>query len=98
MQKLLDEIAVRLREKGLTVEIGVSPPNEQFWHVSDEPDETMIRVMIFPDYNGYPSFWVDSFAAYAAKYIVPIVTRIGDARDEIIQDHLMAHRQRDRPI
>ena len=50
MQKLLDEIAVRLREKGLTVEIGVSPPNEQFWHVSDEPDETMIRVMIFPDY------------------------------------------------
>ena len=98
MQKRLDEIAVRLREKGLTVEVRVSPQGEEFWHVSDEPEQTMITVLIFPDFNGHPSFWIESFAAYAAEYIVPIVTRIGDARDELFQEHLMASRQRQLPI
>ena len=94
MHIMPDEIAELLRARGLTIDMGIHPADAaaQIWHVSDMPDESIIRVMIFPDDNGYPSFWTPAFADYAAKYIVPIVTRIGDARDEVVQRHLDARR------
>jgi hypothetical protein len=94
MEIMLNEIADLLRARGLTIAIGTNPaePASQIWDVSDVPEETVIRVMIFPDYNGYPSFWTSAFASYAAAYIIPIVTRIGDARDEVVQRHLDARR------
>ena len=97
MQIMLDAIADLLRQRGLTIEVG-STSGEDFWYVSDVPEQTVIRVMIFPDYNGYPSFWTESFASYAEQYVIPIITRIGDARDEVIDEHLMASRQRQLPI
>ena len=94
MQLVLDEIAELLGARGLTIDTGTDPANaaEQVWHVSDVPEETVIRVMIMTDTNNHPSFWTPAFAGYAAKYIVPIVTLIGDARDEVVQRHLDARR------
>ena len=94
MQLVLDEIAELLRARGLTIDNGTDPADaaEQVWHVSDAPEETVIRVMMMPDMNNYPSFWTPAVAGYAAEYIVPIVTRIGDARTEVVQRHLDARR------
>ena len=94
MHIMLHEIAELLRARGLTIDTGTDPADaaEQVWRVSDRPEETVIRVMIMPDMNNYPSFWTPAFAGYAAKYIVPIVTRIGDARDQVVQRHLDARR------
>ena len=89
MESMLDEIADLLRTSGLTIDPRPGPgdPITQIWDVSDMPAETVIRVMILRDINGNPDIWTPAFAGYAAKYIVPIVTRIGDARDQVIQRH-----------
>ena len=96
MQTLLDQIAGLLRSRGLTIDY-LTPPGfnqEQVWHVSDVAEEVIIRVRIEADINGHPEFWVSAFASYAAKYLVPIVTKIGDARDEVVQQSINA---RNRP-
>lgn len=95
MQTLLDHIAELLRERGLTIDYLTIPgfDQEQVWHVSDVAEEVIIRVWIEADINGHPEFWVSAFAGYAAKYLVPIVTRIGDARDEVVQQSLNARNQ-----
>ena len=86
MQRMLTEIARSLEESDLTIEQYDCPGNSDglIWHISDTAQETIIRVMILPGGNGYPEFWCPAFAGYAAKYIVPIVTRLGDARDRAI--------------
>ena len=86
MEIMLDEIADLLTEHGLTVVARPisDPAIEGLWHVSDLAAECVIQVMITRDATGNPEFWTRCFAAYAADYIVPIVARIGDARDEVL--------------
>ena len=58
MKDTLNDIADLLRQRGLTIDVGISPYDavQQIWYVSDLPEQTMIRVMIVPDPNGQPSF------------------------------------------
>lgn len=53
MHIMLHEIAELLPAQGLTIDTGTDPADaaEQVWHVSDVPEETVIRVMIMPDMN-----------------------------------------------
>ncbi len=90
MHEMLHDIADLLRAGGLTIDVAADPADteRQAWDVSDVPGESVIRVMVLTDTNGHPAFWTPAFASYAAKYIAPIVTRIGDARDEVIQRHV----------
>ena len=69
MHLVLHEIAELLRARGLTIDTGTDPADaaEQVWHVSDVPEETVIRVMMMPDMNNYPSFWTPAVAGSAAK-------------------------------
>lgn len=94
METMLSEIADLLIARDLTIDTRLTdaPSFERIWYVSDLADQTIIQVIIRPDFNGHPEFWVQSFASYAAQYIVPIVTRLGDARDEVVQRRLVARR------
>lgn len=91
MDPMLAEIAALVVANGLTIEDSETHSDgTTLWLLSDPVAGAVIRVKIMPNFNGHPEFWVQSFASYAASYIVPIVTRLGDARHEVIQSRLVA--------
>ena len=94
MDTMLDEIADLLIARGLTIDFDTrfDESGSTLRLVADLAEETLIRVIVRPDYNGHPEFWVQAFASYAAQYIVPVVTRLGDARDEVVQRRIVTRR------
>lgn len=92
MDAMLIEIAELLSAGGLNIEIGpeLAGVDAQVWTISDALGGTDVRILVMTDDNSHPTLWVPAFASYAEKYIVPIVTRIGDARDQVVERHAVA--------
>lgn len=95
MDEFLNDVADMLMASGLTVNsrYGHHATIECIWDVADLAAETVIQVLVLRDMNGHPEFWTRTFANYAADYVLPIVTRIGDARDEVMRRRANARPQ-----
>lgn len=83
----LDEIADELRQRGLDVRtlgyggVGSLTP---VWSIIDPAEDVVIRVMVTPSANNTPQFWAESFCSTNARYVVPIITRLGDVANEVL--------------
>lgn len=83
----LEEIAAELRARGLDVRslgYGGVASLAPIWSIIDPVEDVVIRVMVTPDANNNPRFWAEAFCSVNAAYVVPTITKLGDAANEVL--------------
>ncbi|EJL20430.1 hypothetical protein [Novosphingobium sp. AP12] len=81
----LERIAGELRLRGLDVSTLAEQTGDiaAVWAITDRTEDTIIRVIVLQGVNGNPTFWPEAFNTTSARFVTPIILRLGDVVEQI---------------